>query len=137
MPKDLVFEIGTEPLPARFIAPAMDQLLKNSEALLKENRLGYLGARSFGTLRRLAVVFGGVEEKSAALEKEVQGPPARLWKDEKGAFTPQAEGFARKNGVEPGELVTVPTPKGDFLAARINIPGEPAAKIALTARAAA
>ena len=129
MPKDLLLEIGTEPLPARFVAPALEQLLKNSEVLFKESRLGYLGARAFATHRRLAILFLGVEEKSSPLDKVVQGPPARMLKDEKGGYTPQAEGFARKQGLSPEALETVSTPKGEFLLARLSIPGEPAAKI--------
>ncbi|MCX5793967.1 MAG: glycine--tRNA ligase subunit beta [Elusimicrobia bacterium] len=129
MSKDLLLEIGTEPMPARFVAPALSQLLEKSQAALKANRLGYAGAQTLGTLRRLAVCVRGVEEKSSALEKEVQGPPARLLKDAQGRFTPQAEGFARKQGVAPEALETVTTPKGEFLLARVHIPGESALKI--------
>ena len=129
MSKDLLLEIGTEPLPARFVAPALAQLLEKTQAALKENRLDYAGAQSLGTLRRLVVCVCGVEERSSALEKEVQGPPARLLKDEQGRFTLQAEGFARKQGVKPEALETVSTPKGEFLLAKVHIPGESALKI--------
>jgi glycyl-tRNA synthetase beta chain len=129
MSKDFLLEIGTEPLPARFVAPALGQLLENIQAALRENRLGYSGAQSLGTLRRLAVCVCGVEEKSSPLEKEVQGPPARLLKDAEGRFSPQAEGFARKQGLRPEDLQTVSTPKGEFLLAKVRIPGEAAAKI--------
>ena len=50
MSKDFLLEIGTEPMPARFVAPAMSQLLEKLQAALKENRLGYAGAQSLGTL---------------------------------------------------------------------------------------
>lgn len=129
MSKDLVFEIGTEPLPARFVAPALAQLLDKTQAALRDNRLGYASARSLGTLRRIAVCVCGVEEKSSSLLREVVGPPARLLKDQQGRFTPQAEGFARKHGVEAGALQTVTTPKGEFLLARVHVPGEPARAI--------
>ncbi|HAM35994.1 MAG TPA: glycine--tRNA ligase subunit beta [Elusimicrobia bacterium] len=127
--KDFVLEIGTEPLPARFVAPALEQLLDKTRAALDEARLGYAGARSLGTFRRLAVCVCGVEQKSSALAREVQGPPARLLKDASGRFTPQAEGFARKQGVSPEELETVATAKGEFLLARVCVPGESALKI--------
>ena len=129
MSKDVVLEIGTEPLPARFVAPALEQLLEKTRAAFAANRLGYAGAQSFGTLRRLAVCVCGVEERSRDLAREVAGPPARLLKDERGRFTPQAEGFARKQGVKPEELETVSTPKGEFLLARVRSPGSSAAKI--------
>ena len=129
MSKDFLLEIGTEPMPARFVAPVLSQLLEKTQAALQENRLGYVGAQSLGTMRRLAVCVCGVEEKSSALVREVQGPPARLLKDEHGRFTPQAEGFARKQGVAPEALETVSTPKGEFLLARVHIPGESALRI--------
>ncbi|MDD5629283.1 MAG: glycine--tRNA ligase subunit beta, partial [Elusimicrobia bacterium] len=129
MSKDLLLEIGTEPLPARFVAPALDQLLEKTRAALQASRLGFSGAQNLGTLRRLAVLVRGVDEKSSALDKEVQGPPARLLKDAQGRFTPQAEGFARKQGLRPEDLQTVSTPKGEFLLAKVRIPGEPALKI--------
>lgn len=126
MPKDFLLEIGTEPLPARFIAPALEQLLQKFSAGLAENRLGFKKSRVLGTLRRLAVICEGVDEKSTALNQEIQGPPARLLRDEKGAFTPQALGFARKFELDPESLQTMNTPKGEFLLARISVPGEPA-----------
>jgi len=129
MSKDFLLEIGTEPMPARFVAPVLSQLLEKLQASLKESRLEYAGAQSLGTMRRLAVCVCGVEDKSSALEKEVQGPPARLLKDEHGRFTPQAEGFARKQGIAPEALQTVKTPKGEFLLARVRLPGESALKI--------
>ncbi len=129
MPKDFLLEIGTEPLPARFVQQALDQLLAGAEARLKEERLGLLGAQTFGTHRRLALSLSGVDERSLPLKKEVAGPPARLLKDEHGRFTAQAEGFARKQGVAPEELETMETPKGSFLVARLCVPGEPAAKV--------
>ncbi len=129
MSRDFLLEIGTEPLPARFVAPALAGLLEKLQAALQENRLNYSGAQSLGTLRRLAVCVCGVDERSSALEKDVQGPPARLLKDAQGRFTPQAEGFARKQGLRPEDLQTVSTSKGEFLLAKVRIPGEPALKI--------
>jgi glycyl-tRNA synthetase beta chain len=127
--KDFLLEIGTEPMPARFMKAALDQLLDKTQAALKENRLTFKSARVLGTYRRLAVIVTGLADKSEALDKEVQGPPARLLRDEHGKYTPQADGFARKQGIKPEELTTVNTPKGEFLLAKVNVPGEPAAAI--------
>lgn len=129
MAKDFLLEIGTEPLPARFVQPALDQLRAGAEALLKTERLGFLGAQTFGTHRRLALSLSGLDEKSLPLKKEVTGPPARLLKGADGKFTAQAEGFARKQGLAPEKLETMDTPKGPFLVARLSVPGEPTAKI--------
>lgn len=132
MAKDFLLEIGTEPMPARFIPPALEQLQKNAEALFKEHRLPYAGVKTFGTPRRLAVVLEAVQDKSLPLVKEVLGPPARLLKNEDGSFTAQSEGFARKQGIDPEDLEVKSTPKGDVLCARVTIPGESAPKLLAT-----
>lgn len=129
MPKDFLLEIGTEPLPARFAAPALEQLLKKAEALFSRNRLEYQGARGLATPRRLAVLFSGLAENSQPLVEKVYGPPSRLLKDEKGGYTVQAAGFADKHGVKPQDLAVESTGKGDYLVATRTVPGEPAVKI--------
>lgn len=127
--KSLLLEIGTEHMPARFIQPALDQLQKALEERLKAERLKFASARAYGTPRRLAILVKGVAEKSEAAEKVATGPSAKLLKNEKGEFTPQANGFARAQGVLPEDLRVVQSPKGEVLEARRVIPGEPAPKV--------
>ncbi len=130
MARDFLLEVATETMPARFFPSLIEELLFLLGEKLKENRLGHDGeVRRYATPRRLAVLVAGVEEKSQPLSREVQGPPARLLRDAEGRFTPQAEGFARKNGLKPDQLAVVQTPKGEFLAARVTAPGEPAVEV--------
>jgi glycyl-tRNA synthetase beta chain len=124
-----LLEIGVEPLPARFVGPALVQLEANAKKLLSDARLSYGNVRAVGTLRRLALIVENVAPKSESLSKTVQGPPFRLLKDDKGQFTPQASGFAKAQGVKPEQLVSVPSPRGELMAAKVVIPGEPAAKL--------
>ncbi|MBI3549956.1 MAG: glycine--tRNA ligase subunit beta [Elusimicrobia bacterium] len=127
--KDAILELGVEHLPARFVPLALAQLEAKGRALLAENRLEVKGIETHGTLRRLAVILTGVAEKSLELEQVVTGPPARLWRNDKGEFTPQSAGFAKNQGVSPDALEVVQTPKGEFLQARKKIVGEPAAAV--------
>ncbi|MBI4376407.1 MAG: glycine--tRNA ligase subunit beta [Elusimicrobia bacterium] len=130
--KDLLLEIGTEPLPARFVAPALAQLKARMEDGLKSSRLGFKSSAVYGTLRRLAIFVEGVADKSERLVEEVQGPPARLLKDAHGGFTVQAAGFAQKWGLDPGQLRIVKTEKGEYLSASHEIPGQPAVRVLST-----
>ncbi|MBI5882509.1 MAG: glycine--tRNA ligase subunit beta [Elusimicrobia bacterium] len=127
--KDFVLEIGVEPLPARFVRPAMEGLEASFKAMLERTRLACTGVRTLGTMRRLIVILDEAADRSESLTRSVQGPPARLLKDAEGRFTPQAEGFARKHGLAPEELTTVQTPKGEFLSASVTEKGEPAQAI--------
>lgn len=126
MAKDFLLEVGTEPFPARFIAPACAQLEEKLGAALRENRLSFSSSKTYATLRRLAVLIEGLDEKSKAVEELVYGPPVSKAKDGAGKWTPAAEGFARKNGIRPEELLTERTEKGEVLAARKTIPSESA-----------
>ena len=94
--KNALLEIGTEHLPARFMAPALKQLKTLTETVLAEKRLDFKEVETFGTYRKLVVFVHGLAEKSADIQKEVKGPPAKLLKDANGNFTPQSAGFAQK-----------------------------------------
>ncbi|MBR2081579.1 MAG: glycine--tRNA ligase subunit beta [Elusimicrobiaceae bacterium] len=124
-----LLEIGTEHLPARFMAPALAQLKTLTENLLTEKRLTCAAVETFGTYRRLVVFIHELAAKSADIQKEVKGPPAKLLKDAAGHFTPQSAGFAQKNGLKPEELVIKETDKGPFIYACVHIPGEKTEKL--------
>lgn len=121
MPKDFLLEIGTEPMPARFVQPALEQLRAAFEAL----ELPKGPVRAVGTLRRLTVLVSGLADKTEAKTLELKGPPAKLFKDASGSFTPATEAFLRKNGLEPEQLAV----EGDRVIARVVAPARPAAKV--------
>ena len=124
-----LLEIGVEHLPARFMAPALKQLKTLTAQILDEKRIAYKSVESFGTYRRLVVLIEDIAEKSADVQKEVKGPPAKLLKDADGNFTPQSAGFAQKNGISPEKLTVVETDKGPFIYAIVKIKGEKTVKL--------
>src|SRR5687767_8703787 len=101
MAKDFLLEIGTEPLPARFIAPAAEQLKKLLCEDLSSRRFQFDAQKveTYATLRRLAVVIKGLSDKSEPMDAADFGPPLDKARDAQGNFTPAAEGFAKKVGV--------------------------------------
>ncbi len=123
--RDFLLEVGTEPMPARFIIPALAQLAARLQERLKEAGLPFGAVRTSGTLRRLAVLMEEVADRYCERQQKVKGPPARLWRDADGKFTPQAAGFARKQGLEPQDLRV----DGEFLWAETITPGESAAAV--------
>lgn len=122
-------EIGTEHLPSRFVAPALQQLETLAARILAEKRIAYKSVQSFGTYRRLCLLVEEIADKSADVQKEVKGPPAKLLKDAAGNFTPQSAGFAQKNGLTPEKLTVVETDKGPFIYAVVKTKGEKTAKL--------
>lgn len=109
--KDLLFEIGTEEIPARLMLNILDQLKSNTGKKLAQHRLEYENIRVMGTPRRLALIVDGLKEIQEDLKEHVRGPSEDVAYDEEGNPTKAAEGFARSQGVEVDNL-TVEEDKG-------------------------
>jgi glycyl-tRNA synthetase beta chain len=117
MYRELLIEIGCEELPASWLPPLTRQIGEHVGAQLAAARLDCpLPPEPFGTPRRLAVRVARVAVRQADLEETLTGPPVTAAFDADGQPTRAALGFARKNGVEVGELTQVETPKGTYLA---------------------
>lgn len=104
MAKDLLFEIGLEEMPARFIRAAMEQLKERTTKWLGESVISYDSIESYATPRRLAVLVKGVAEKQEDVHEEVKGPSRKIALDESGNWSKAALGFARSQGVEPDQF---------------------------------
>ena len=106
MTKELLFEIGTEEIPARFMPSALKQLEEEAKKLFAENRISYHSLRAMGTPRRLVLHGGGFEEMTRAETKESKGPSLAVAFDSDGKATRAAEGFARGQGIPAEQLTT-------------------------------
>jgi glycyl-tRNA synthetase beta chain len=102
--REALLEIGSEELPASFIALGMQQLKALAEESLKTCGLTYIAIDTYGTPRRLAVAIHGLLPSSPDQKKIVTGPPEAIAKDAQGQWTAAALGFARKQGLKPSEL---------------------------------
>ncbi|MDD4716385.1 MAG: glycine--tRNA ligase subunit beta [Oscillospiraceae bacterium] len=129
MAKDLLFEIGTEEIPARFMGPALKQIKELAENSLKDSRLDFSGINVYGTPRRLALLGEGLAEKQRDLEEEVKGPSQKAAFDGGGNPTKAALGFARGQGVNPSELVLKETPAGAYVFATRKSVGQAAQSV--------
>ncbi len=111
---NFLLELGTEELPADFVASAIAQWQRRIPATLAENLLTNDAIRVFGTPRRLAVLIEGLPHQQPDREEEIKGPPAAA-AFKNGQPTPAAVGFAKKQEVELNALEIRPTDKGDFV----------------------
>ncbi|GGF07714.1 glycine--tRNA ligase beta subunit [Halobacillus andaensis] len=98
MSKTVLFELGLEELPARFIDDAEMQLVKNTEAWLKEQRIPYQSVKSYATPRRLAIQIFGVENKQPDVEEEAKGPAKKIALNDEGEWSKAAIGFSKGQG---------------------------------------
>jgi len=78
MPKrpDLLLEIGTEEIPARFIPRALEDLAAAARASLAAKRLDHRVIRTFGTPRRLTLAVAGIVARQPDLEHPRPHPRA-------------------------------------------------------------
>ena len=131
MPVDLLLELGTEEIPAKFLARALDELPKLAAARLAEARLACAGVRAMGTPRRIALEVRELAERQPDLRERVVGPPASAAFDASGKPTKAALGFAQKNGVDPATLEKAPVEgkKGEYVVATRHVAGRDAAEV--------
>lgn len=122
--RDLLLEIGTEELPARFISAAVQQLQEKVEQWLQNERITYDSIQTFETPRRLAVRVTGVSEQQSDRNEEAKGPAKKIALDEAGNWTKAALGFARSNGVEPDQLFFKEVNGVEYVFARKNEQGK-------------
>jgi len=127
--KTLLFEIGTEEIPAGYIQPALDAMAATLIQRLEEARIGHGAASTFGTPRRLAAMVADVADKQTAVTAEILGPPEKVAYDAKGKPTVAAEKFAEKVGLAVKQLKVRQTEKGAYLCAVKTEGGQPSATV--------
>ncbi|UJR80794.1 glycine--tRNA ligase subunit beta [Sandaracinus amylolyticus] len=129
MTAHLLLEIGTEELPASFVAKALKELPGILTQLLDHARIGHGSASSYGTPRRLAVLVHDVADRQTDLEEEVLGPPKAAAFEADGRPKKAAEGFAKKNGVSIDQIRVVATDKGEYAAVTRRETGRAASEV--------
>ena len=102
---DLLFELGTEELPAGEIEQLVTALSEGMTSGLIAQGLPFSHVRCFSTPRRLAVLITDVTLKGPDIERTVVGPPVSAARNDKGDWTKAAEGFARKQGINLDALI--------------------------------
>ncbi len=123
---DVLFEIGSEELPAGFVVPALEYMKAYTEKAFAEVRLNSGGIDVFGTPRRLAIRIKNVPEKLDDITETKMGPPKNAAFDKDGKPTKAGLGFAKNLGVDISEVGFAETEKGVYLSLTRTIPGRPA-----------
>jgi len=115
--KELLFEIGTEEIPAGFIPQALMDLESLAKKELEASRIDFNGIKTLGTPRRFVLVIESVSEKQRDEETRKVGPSKQAAFDGKGNPTKAAIGFAKSQSVPVESLTLVQTDKGEYVSA--------------------
>lgn len=100
----LLYEIGVEEMPSRFVQSTLDQLVSGLKSRLEEKRVAFEDIDTFATPRRLILVVKGLADRQADLEEEVKGPAKKISIAEDGSFTKAAQGFMRGKGLSESDV---------------------------------
>ena len=129
---DLLFEIGTEEIPASYVPPVLEQLRETAAKSLTNHRIPFGDVETLGTPRRITLSIKDIKTLQESEETEVVGPPKRIAYDENGEPTKAAVGFAKTQGVELTALRIVETERGEYVAVSKLETGVPTREILKT-----
>ena len=124
MEKELILEIGTEEIPARFLKETIENLLSFTKRELEDQLLPFKTINTYGTPRRVTLRVEGLSDKQSDRLVEVVGPPKIIAYDEYGEPTMAASGFANANGVDVKDLVVLKRDNRELIAIRKIIFGK-------------
>lgn len=123
MKKTLLFEIGLEEVPAKYVRNSSIQLKERLITFLKEKRIEHGEVSSFATPRRLAVMIKEVSDKQTDIIEKSKGPARKIAVDADGNWTKAAIGFARGQGLSPDDLSFEEIKGIDYLHANKEVKG--------------
>ncbi len=129
---ELLFEIGTEEIPASYMAPVLEQLREIASDSLSEHRIPFREIQTFGTPRRITLAIKDINRIQESQETEVVGPPKTIAYDANGEPTKAAIGFAKTQGVEISELHSVERERGEYIAVTKRDEGMPTLELLKT-----
>lgn len=100
-----LLEIGCEEIPARFVPLLAKQLSEAIETLCRSERFEYQTIQWQATYRRIAIKILNLSPYQQDADILFKGPPLSLAKTADGHYTKAAEGFAKKQGCKPADLI--------------------------------
>ncbi len=125
MAKDLLFEIGTEEMPANFMNKVRIDYKELAEDIFANNRLDFKECQVYSSPRRLTLYIKDLVEQQRDKKEVVRGPAEAIAFDEEGKPTKAALGFARGQGLEVNDLEI----KDDYLYAEKTEKGKKSVEI--------
>ncbi len=134
MEKGLIFEIGTEEVPARFIKEYAGDLKNKILTFIVSNNLSRTeNCELYYTPRRVIFIKDDVMTKQEDEVKEVFGPPVRVCFSTDGKPQKAFFSFLQKYSISESDCYRAKSEKGEVVAAKIKIEGRSAIDLLKTA----
>ena len=129
MNKYLLFEVGVEELPSRFVSSTLQQIKSNLTKMLSENRIDFNEIDTYGTPRRLTFIVKGISDRQSNLEEEVKGPSKKIALDADGNFTKPALGFMKSKGIKEEDVIFKTIGKDEYIFGTIRQEGKETSEV--------
>ncbi|MEG1310369.1 MAG: glycine--tRNA ligase subunit beta [Romboutsia sp.] len=125
----LLFEVGVEELPARFVSSTLEQVKNNLTKQFNEERIIFDNIETYGTPRRLTFIVKGISQKQSNLEEEVKGPSKKIALDDDGNFTKPALGFMKSKGIKEDDVCFKVIGKDEYIFGTIRKAGKETSEV--------
>ncbi len=112
---NILFELGCEELPPKSLKTLRDALQASVTEQLNAADISFDSIKAFAAPRRLALHIQGIAASQPNRSEQSRGPAIKAAFDADGNPTRAAMGFAKGLGIEPSELITIHTDKGDYV----------------------
>jgi glycyl-tRNA synthetase beta chain len=112
---DVLFELGTEELPAAYLPGLIEQCKTEAETLLRGEHLAFERVESVGTPRRLALIVRKLASAQRKPAQEIRGPSQQVCYDPAGEPTKALLGFLKSQGGTLRDVKLVPSQKGAYV----------------------
>ncbi|WP_066192921.1 MULTISPECIES: glycine--tRNA ligase subunit beta [Gracilibacillus] len=121
---NVLFEVGLEEMPARFMNDTERQLKDRTMEWLEQVRLTYQTITTYITPRRFAVLITELADKQPDQEEEAKGPALKIAKNEQGNWTKAAIGFSKGQGKSVEDLYVKEVSGTEYVFVRKFIAGK-------------
>lgn len=127
--KNLLFEVGTEEIPARFMPKALADLLSYAEEEFSAAHVEHADIKVQCTPRRLVLTVADVAVTQKDSVEIAKGPMKAQAFDADGKPTKAAEGFARSRGISVEDLKIQTTGNAEYVVAEKRESGKPVVEV--------
>jgi len=123
--KNVVLEIGTEEIPARYMENALRNLNQLAQKHLEETKIKYKEIKVYGTPRRLILFIFHIHQKQEDIFQKNKGPAYSIAFNKDLLPQKPALKFAQSQSVKVEDLIVEDTEKGKYIFATKSITGQP------------
>ncbi|MDR3258125.1 MAG: glycine--tRNA ligase subunit beta [Fusobacteriaceae bacterium] len=120
----LLFELGMEELPARFLRDTLKNLKNSLTEKLQKERIEFENIKTYGTPRRLILDVTGISAMQKDLNTVNLGPAKNIAYDENGEISKAGLGFVKSQGLKIAEIEIIKTAKGEYIGFRKFVKGK-------------